>query len=313
VVRSFATILLLTVLAVGGSEELPSYEPREFLLPEDTAGRIASRADCMNGLLALWAEAFREHHPGVRFHLEGKGSYTFPWTNDLRQSTLVPLARAPTRAELDWCKEELSREPLCCLVALDAVAVFVHEDNPIRSLRLDQLDAVFSKTRKRGRKSDIRYWADLGLEGAWQRRPIRVYGHNSAADTHHLFRRVVLDGGDFKDEVREQPGSYGIVSLVSVDLSGIGYTTRAYARKGVRAVAVEGVAPETAAVRSGRYPLVRRLHLCTDRDPRKPLAPFKREFYRLVLSREGQAIVARDGYVPLEPEAVRRGLRTLDG
>ena len=116
------------------------------------------------------------------------------------------------------------------------LAVYVHKDNPIKSLTLQQVDAIFSKTRKGGFEKDIRTWGDLGLTGEWAKKPISLYGRNSASGTYGYFKEHALFKGDFKDTVKEQPGSSAVVQGVASDKYGIGYSGIGYKTADVRAV-----------------------------------------------------------------------------
>ncbi|GIW40716.1 MAG: hypothetical protein KatS3mg076_1293 [Candidatus Binatia bacterium] len=190
-------------------------------------------------------------------------------------------------------------------MAIDALAVYVHRENPLESLSLPQVDAIFSKTRRLGYPKDIRVWGDLGLGGEWATRRISLYGRNAASGTYGFFKEKVLGGGDFKDEVKEQPGSASVVQGIAEDPAGIGYSGIGYRTSGVKPLALspsEGgdpVPPTPGNVYAGRYPLSRFLYVYVNRKPGAPLDPLVREFLLFVLSKEGQEVVVKDGYLPL--------------
>jgi phosphate transport system substrate-binding protein len=174
-----------------------------------------------------------------------------------------------------------------------------------------QVDAVFSKSRRGGHKEDVKTWGQLGLTGEWASRPISLYGRNSASGTYGFFKEHVLKNGDYKDEVKEQPGSAAVVQGVTVDRYAAGYSGIGYATAGVKAVPLsekagdhchEATADEAYA---GKYPLSRFLFVYINRAPGKPLDPLTREFAKLVLSREGQEVVVKDGYFPI-PASIAR-------
>ena len=200
--------------------------------------------------------------------------------------------------------------------ALDGLAVYVNKDNPIEKLTFKQLDGIFSSTRKRG-APDIKTWGQLGLTGEWASRPLSLYGRNSASGTYGFFKEHTLKNGDYKDEVKEQPGSASVVQGVTVDRFGIGYSGIGYATAGVRAVPLaekEGgqcyeADPDNAY--SGNYPLSRFLYVYINKAPGKPLDPLTREFVKLVLSKEGQEVVIKDGYFPITAPIAKEELNKV--
>jgi phosphate transport system substrate-binding protein len=195
----------------------------------------------------------------------------------------------------------------------------VHKDNPIKQLSLAQVEAIFGKSRKRGYKENITTWGQLGLTGDWANRPIGLYGRNSASGTYGYFREHVLRNGDYKDTVKEQPGSASVVQGVTEDRYAIGYSGAGYRTSGVRAVPLaeqpsgpyfEGTYEEVTA---GKYPLSRFLYMYVNKAPGKPLDPVPQEFLKLVLSKEGQEVVIKDGYMPLTPTQVKEELAKIAG
>jgi len=202
-------------------------------------------------------------------------------------------------------------------VAIDALAVYVHKDNPIRGLSLAQIDAIFSATRNCGHPHAVQTWGDLGLSGAWTRRRVQLYGRNSVSGTYGYFKKIALCKGDYSTRVNEQPGSASVVQSVSTSLNGIGYSGIGYRTSGVRALPLArrdgqpmvAATPENAV--TGKYPLSRFLYIYVNKAPNKPLAPLQREFIKMVLSRTGQSDVVKDGYVPLPATVVRKQLNTI--
>jgi phosphate transport system substrate-binding protein len=152
-------------------------------------------------------------------------------------------------------------------VAVDALAVFVHKDNPIKGLTLQQVDAIFSKTSKGGLAKEIKTWGDLGLTGEWADKPISLYGRNSASGTYGYFKEVALFKGDYKDQVKEQPGSSAVIQVVASDKYAIGYSGVGYKTADVKTVPLalkEGQTCYDADAKnaySGDYPLARFLYI----------------------------------------------------
>jgi phosphate transport system substrate-binding protein len=228
------------------------------------------------------------------------------------------MSRQMKSTEIDEFEKKFGYKPTEMRTGLDALAVYVHKDNPIPSLSLAQVDAAFSKTRKRGAVRDVATWGDLGLTGDWAARPISLYGRNSASGTYGFFKEVVLKNGDFKDTVKEQPGSASVVQGVTNDRYGMGYSGIGYRTSGVRLVPLSEKAGGPLSegsyedVISKKYPLARFLYLYVNKAPGKPLDPLVKEFLKLVFSREGQEVVVKDGYLPLTAAVVTEELRKLD-
>ena len=161
-------------------------------------------------------------------------------------------------------------------------------------------------------------WGELGLTGDWANRPISLYGRNSASGTYGFFKEHSLGNGDYKDTVKEQPGSASVVQGVTEDRFGIGYSGIGYKTSGVKVVALadkEGGATSTGSyddVKSGKYPLNRFLYIYINRAPGKPLDPVVREFSKLIFSKEGQEVVVKDGYLPLPADIVKQELAKLE-
>jgi len=271
-------------------------------------------SDTMNNLVALWVEGFKKSYPGVREGIEGKGSASAPPALTEGSASFGPMSRDWKPSEIDAFKEKHGYPPTVVPVAIDMLAVFVHKDNPIASLSLEQVDAIFSKNRTGGAKADIRTWGDLGLEGEWKNRPISLYGRNATSGTYGYFKEHALFKGDFKPTVKEQPGSSAVVQAVASDKAGIGYSGVGYATADVRAVPLSAktgdnpVPTDPEHAYSGDYPLARFLYLSLNRKPGGTLDPLRREFLRYVLSADGQADVAKDGYLPVPGLVAREAL-----
>ncbi len=271
-------------------------------------------SDTLNNLMTLWAEGFQKQYPSVRIQIEGKGSSTAPPALIEGTAQLGPMSRAMKASEIDAFEARFGYKPTEIRVAVDALAVYVNKDNPLKELTLPMVDAIFSKTRTCGFDKDVRTWGDLGVTGAWAARPLSLYGRNSASGTYGFFKEVGLCAGDFKDTVKEQPGSASVVQGVTEDLNGIGYSGIGYRTSGVKPLSLAKAAgqgffdTDVASVLSGKYPLARFLYIYVNRAPNQPLDPLVREFVRFIQSREGQEIVVKDGYIPLPAKVVAQEL-----
>ncbi len=275
-------------------------------------------SDTMNNLMTYWAEGFNKVYPNVKVQIEGKGSTTAPPALISGTAQIGPMSRAMKPTEIDAFEKKYGYKPTEIKTALDALAVYVNKDNPIKGLSLPQVDAVFSKTRKGGYKEEIKTFGQLGLTGEWAKRPISLYGRNSASGTYGFFKEHALFKGDYRNEVKEQPGSASVVQGVTEDRYAMGYSGIGYKTSGVRAIPLsfkEG-APyqevEMENVMSGSYPLARFLYVYINKKPGQPLDPLVREFVKFVLSREGQEVVIKDGYIPLPASAVEGELKKIE-
>lgn len=295
-------------------------DPRlpEYQRTAGIAGNLSSTgSDTLANLMTLWAERFQDYYPQVPIQVQAAGSSTA--TPALVQSTanLGPMSRLMKAQEVAAFKARFGYAPTPVPVAVDALAVFVHRDNPLEGLTLAQLDAIFSRTRRCGHPLDIERWSQLGLKDALGQREIQLFGRNSVSGTYGYFKEHALCQGDFKDSVSEQPGSASVVQSVGTTPQGIGYSGIGYRTASVRALPLAfGDGPLVAATAenaiAGQYPLARLLYIYVNKPPDQPLAPLEREFLRLVLSREGQGIILKDGYVPLPLSRVRDSLKLLE-
>jgi phosphate transport system substrate-binding protein len=249
--------------------------------------------------------------------IEGKGSSTAPPALISGTAQLGPMSRAMKGTEIDQFEKKYGYKPTQLRVAVDALAVFVHKDNPIKCMSLSQVDAVFSKSRRSGAKDDVQTWGQLGLTGEWANKPISLYGRNSASGTYGFFKEHTLKNGDFKDGVKEQPGSASVDQGITVDRYAMGYSGIGYATAGVRAVPLSEkdggkcVEAEADAAYAGAYPLARFLYVYVNKAPGKALDPLTREFVKLALSKTGQQDVVKDGYFPIPASVVKEELAKI--
>jgi phosphate transport system substrate-binding protein len=275
-------------------------------------------SDTMNNLLTLWAEAFLKMYPNVKIQVEGKGSSTAPPALIAGTAQFGPMSRAMRSTEVDQFESKYGFKPTQLRTSYDALAVYVNKDNPLEKLTLAQVDAIFSKSRRRGYKQNVTSWGQVGLTGDWASRPISLYGRNSASGTYGFFKEHSLGNGDYKDTVKEQPGSASVVQGVTEDRFGIGYSGIGYKTSGVKVVPLadkDGAAFSDGSyedVKSGKYPLNRFLYLYINKAPGKPLDPVVKEFCKLIFSKEGQEVVIKDGYLPLPAEIAKQELAKLE-
>ena len=275
-------------------------------------------SDTLNNLMTLWAEGFRKQYPNVKIQIEGKGSSTAPPALIEGTAQIGPMSRPMKSSEIDAFEKKYGYKPTAFPVAIDALAVYVHKDNPIKGMTLAQVDAIFSKSRRFGYKENLQRWGQLGLDGPWAIMPLSIYGRNSASGTYGFFKEHALKNGDYKDEVKEQPGSASVVQGVTEDRGGVGYSGIGYLTSGVRPVPLaekEGTPFKTATQDNavdGSYPIARLLYMYVNKAPNKPLDPLVKEFFKFVYTKEGQQVVVKDGFFPLTQAMVEKEFKKLE-
>ena len=316
---------LLGVLAANipsaFADDAISLDPalKSYVKVSGVSGNVNSiGSDTLNNLMTLWAEGFRKQYPNVKIQIEGKGSSTAPPALIEGTAQIGPMSRTMKNTESDAFERKFRYKPTAFPVAIDALAVYVNKDNPIKGLTMAQVDAIFSKSRRWGYNENIQLWKQTGLNGDFGNSPISLYGRNSASGTYGFFKDHALKNGDYKDEVKEQPGSASVVQSVSEDQAGIGYSGIGYLTSNVRAVPLaekEGMEFKEASQQNadnGSYPLWRHLYIYVNKAPDKPLDPIVGEFLKFIYSKEGQKVVIKDGFFPLKAGVIEQELKKLD-
>ncbi len=293
---------------------LPDYEKTSGV-----SGTLSSvGSDTLANLMTLWAEKFKHIYPSVNLQIQAAGSSTAPPALTQSTSNLGPMSRLMKDRETEAFENKHGYKPTAIAVAIDALAIFVHKDNPIEGLSLQQVDALFSSTRTCGGSEDINFWGQLELEGSWTTRDIQLYGRNSVSGTYGYFKKHALCKGDYRNTVNEQPGSASVVQSVSASLNGIGYSGIGYTTSSVRKVPLSkkpgknyvAATPENAI--NGSYPLARFLYIYINKEPGKELDPITAQFLTMVLARQGQEVVVKDGYIPLPASVAARELAKIN-
>ena len=282
------------------------------------SGNLSSvGSDTLANLMTFWAEAYKTTYPSVNIQIQAAGSSTAPPALTEGTSNLGPMSRKMKDKEVEAFEKKFGYQPTAIPVAIDALAVYVHKDNPIEGLTIAQVDAIFSSTNKCGAPASIANWSQVGLTGAWAGRDVQLYGRNSVSGTYGYFKKKALCKGDYKSTVNEQPGSASVVQSVGASLNGIGYSGIGYKTSAVRAVPLtkkEGTpfiaaTPDNAV--AGKYPLSRFLYVYVNKVPNKAIDPLVAEFIKMVLSQQGQEIVVKDGYIPLPGAVAKKQLESL--
>lgn len=339
-IRSLVGLLALFALPLTGWAEYAGPSGRPMLDPileaymptTQISGHMKiAGSDTMQPLLARLAGEFRRRHAGARVSIEGGGSdivlkefladQSKParGAENGREGVVVVAAssRLLTEEETKGFIARHGYAPTVFPVAVDAVGIYVHRDNPLTHLTLEQVDAIFSTTRNRGAKHDITRWGELGLRSEWEQAPIRLYGRNQKSGTRTFLKEHVLRYGEFSSAVHEEPGAASVILSVSRDPLGMGYSGIGLQASTVRLVPLaeqDGappVMPGVASVMDGSYPLRRFLYLYLDRPTMAALPPLAREFLAFVNSREGQEAVIQAGLYPLPLTQTKQSLALL--
>lgn len=308
------SLLVSTVTwAVEVDKEIPVYRATSGI-----SGNLSSvGSDTLANLMTLWAESFRRAYPNVNIQIQAAGSSTAPPALTEATSNLGPMSRKMKDKEVSAFEDRYGYKPTAIPVAIDALAVYVNKDNPVKGMTISDVDAVFSSTRKCGGRKEISRWGDLGLSSDWENKAIQIFGRNSVSGTYGYFKKKALCKGDYKNSVNEQPGSASVVQAVTSSRNGIGYSGIGYKTSGVRAVPLakktdgKFVNATSDNAVTGKYPLSRFLYVYVNKHPNKSLPPLEKEFLKMVLSQGGQEVVIKDGYIPLPSRVVKKYLSAL--
>jgi phosphate transport system substrate-binding protein len=309
-----ASVTLATAAsALDLDPELPAYRPT----PVAGAQIKSVGSDTLGELMRIWVDGFTKLNANVKIDVDSKGSSTAPAALLEGAAQIGPMSRPMRSEEYDPFEKKYGYHPTSAPVAVDALAIYVSKDNPIQCLTIEQLDQIFSKTHLYSGGRDARTWGDVGLSGDWAAKPISLFGRNGASGTHDVFVDEVLRHGEFKDALKEQPGSAEVVKMVAGDKYAIGYSGIGYLTSDVRAVPLASTpadkcydtSPESAY--SGHYPLARYLYIYLNKAPTKPVDPAVLEFIKYILSRDGQMGTIKGGFYPITNTSRSKGLSAL--
>lgn len=312
-----AATLSVTCATAGASDLLDDNLPN-YAKASGVSGNLSSvGSDTLANLMTLWTESFKRHYPNVNIQIQAAGSSTAPPALTEGTSNMGPMSRKMKDKEVAAFEKKYGYKPTAVPVAIDALAVFVHKDNPVKGLTIPQVDAIFSSTLKCGADKEANKWGDLGLAGNIGGQTIQIFGRNSVSGTYGYFKKKALCKGDFRNSVNEQPGSASVVQSVSTSLNGIGYSGIGYKTSSVRAIPLTkktgtdfvDATPENAV--KGTYPLSRFLYVYVNKKPGQALPPMEREFLKMVMSKSGQEVVVKDGYIPLPAKVVAKQMKSL--
>ncbi|WP_027858356.1 PstS family phosphate ABC transporter substrate-binding protein [Marinobacterium jannaschii] len=316
--KLFAAVAMAAACTTASASDLLDKNLPVYQKASGVSGNLSSvGSDTLANLMTLWAEEFKRLYPNVNIQIQAAGSSTAPPALTEGTANMGPMSRKMKDKELEAFEKKFGYKPTPVAVAIDALAVFVHKDNPIKGMDITQVDAIFSSTRKCGAKADITKWGQTGVSGTLADKTVQLYGRNSVSGTYGYFKKKALCKGDFRNNVNEQPGSASVVQSVSTSLNGIGYSGIGYKTSSVRALPLAKkpgqkfveATPENAI--AGKYPLARSLYVYVNKKPGQPIAPLEREFVKMVMSKVGQEVVVKDGYIPLPAKVVEKQMAAL--
>jgi len=313
IATALATNLVAITAAIALDANLPAYQPVGGI-----SGPLKSvGSDTLNNEMELWAKGFEALYPSVTIEIEGKGSATAPPALLEGASQFGPMSRPMNADEIAAFEKKYGYKPAHFRVAADALAVYVNKDNPIPCLTMQQVDQIFSSTRQGSGSRSIDTWGDAGLTGEWVTKPIAIYGRNSLSGTYEFFKSTVLYNGDYKEVVKQQPGSAEVVQNIANDKFAIGYSGLGYKTEGVRTVPLAAYYgakcydTTAEATYSGKYPVARYLYIYLNKKPDEPLDPLRAEFIKYILSKDGQTLTEEGGYFPITNEIREHDLEAL--
>ncbi|MDR9830206.1 phosphate ABC transporter substrate-binding protein [Vibrio sp. FNV 38] len=296
-------VLMVMTPACFAKSLLTPYEKERVI-----SGNLFSvGSDTLAGMTTLWASEFGRIYPGTNVQVQASGSSTAPPALIEGTAQIGPMSRVMRSREIEAFIREHGYPPTQLRVAIDAIGIFVHQDNPIKGLNFRQLDSIFSVTLRCGHHRQVTRWSELGLNYRWAQRNMQLFGRNSVSGTYGYFKQNALCAGDFKANVNEQPSSSSVVQSVSSSINSIGYSGIGYQVSGVRVIPIsmygkEYTYPNHDNILSGEYPLSRFLYVYVNKHPDKPLSAVEQEFLRFIFSEEGQALVEEDGYLSVGGE-----------
>lgn len=308
-----ALIALACTGAVSAMDKpLPDYDKTTGIV----GNLLSVGSDTLAGMTTLWVEEFQTIYPNINAQVQASGSSTAPPALTEQTAQFGPMSRPMRLREIEAFESEHGYKPTALRVAIDAIGIFVHQDNPISGLNFKQLDAMFSATLRCGETQFITNWQQLGVKSEWAKRNVQLFGRNSVSGTYGYFKKNALCGGDFKTRVNEQPGSASVVQSVASTISGVGYSGVGYRVAGVRLIPIaktgtDYISPTRDNILSGKYPLSRYLYVYVNKHPDYPLTPIEAEFIRFIFSAQGQALVEKDGYVPITADFAAKELKKV--
>ena len=296
----FFALVLASCSVFSMNAQTSKYTP--YTHPVGVTGTVTVvGSDVFEPIFNPWSAAMSRHGISVKFAAEGSTAGVLALMEN--QAQLAALSRDMSKSELS---EFGSNKPIRLVVGVDALVVFVNPSNPIKNITLEQLDAIFSTTRKQGGKGLLTTWGALGVKDPqWENRKISIYGRDEFSGPRASFRDKVLLKGEFRPGISVKEDASSLVEAVSLDGGGIGYASFFDISSMVKALSIIGssgspVAPSSDSITKGDYPLSNFLYMYA----RQPLLPPVTAFLTYVLSDEGQKAMGT-GLIPIPPDVAK--------
>ncbi len=275
-------------------------------LPAPVEGRLVITGSvALSNLMTYWTQAFLARNPLITVTIADAGG-TAGIDALVNGTTDIVLTSTPiSRKQKEAFEARFGYPPHVIPVAMDAVAVYVNDSNPLTSIALQDLDAVFSSTYRCGETQPIQSWDALGVKGTVAQQRITIYGLTVDTGANSLFRETAMCGGDFIKDFQALAGPEAVESALISDSAGIGFSSSAMRSTGIHTLAITphkdalAVAPTPDAIRSGQYPMSRTLGIAINQPMNQPLSSALQAFRDFILSPEGQSIATKAGYVSL--------------
>lgn len=315
------TVVLACTYAMASNSEVIKVDPamKPYAKADGLSGSLRTvGSDKLHDLMVNWTDSFKKTYPTITLTIESKGSGSAPPALATGSCELAPMSRKMKDDELAAFKAKKGYPPTEIGVALDALSVFVHKDNPIDVLTLDQLDAIFSKAHKR-KSGELATWKAVDPKSPLGDKNINLYIRDKLSGTHVYFSDVVMLGGVFRDGAKAFADSGELVKQIAGDPAGIGFSGIGFDIQGVKALKLidkkgkDAVEPSSKNVLNMSYPLSRMLYIYVDKAPGKPLNPAVEEFIKFVLSKDGQELVVISGFIPVSARAAELILGKVKG
>lgn len=281
--------------------QMPIYRPVSSLKGElNLAG-----SSTMANVASVWASRFRQFYPDVKVTIHTTGSRAAVSSVVDNSANIGLLSRSINQDERELFLKARGSEVTVLTPCLERIGIYVHKDNPIRGLSLQQIDGVFSDDIKRGAEKPIRTWGQLGFPGAWEKQPVIVHGRDDDTGSQVFMQEAVMLGGAVRKDIKDHPSNSELMKGIAADPRSIGFAGHSYETTDVRSVPLairpEGpyVAIDSEDADNGHYPLMRPLQLVIDHKPGNELPEIEREFIRYVFSSLGQEDVIKAGFQPI--------------
>jgi len=287
---------------------LPIYRPLQRIEGELKLGG----SNTMSHVAAAWANSFKQFYPEVKISIDISGSHKAVVSVKSGETNIGLLSRSLRREEASDFADALGYPPTVLTPCLERMAIFVHKDNPIRRLTFAQVDAIYSTTRERGAPQSIGTWGELGVSGALASQQPTAHGRRKETGSQVFFQEAIMLGGPMRKNLKSHKSNINMLKALADDPAGIAFGGMSYASPAVRAVPLafaEGqpfVAIDSPEADHGHYPLVRRLQLVVNRNPKQKLGTLEQEFIKYAFSRQGQEDVVKAGFqsIPAPPARV---------